>query len=40
MQPSAMARVGTVTSLGAERARGWGCRGLADAGGQPELCDG
>lgn len=40
MQPSAMARVGTVTSLGTEGALGRDCRGLADAGGQPELSDG
>lgn len=37
MQPSAMARLGTVTRLGAEGALCLGCRGLAGAGGQPEL---
>ena len=37
MQPSAMASAGTVTSRGAERARSLDRRGLADAGGQPEL---
>ena len=37
MQPSAMASVGTVTSLGAEGALNLDHRGLADARGQPEL---
>lgn len=36
-QPSAMASVGTVTSLGAEGALSLDQRGLADAGGQLEL---
>lgn len=37
MRPSAMASVGTVTSVGAERALSPDRRGLADAGAQPEL---
>lgn len=40
MQPSAMARLGTVTRFGAEGALRLDCRGLADAGAQflqPEL---
>lgn len=37
MQPSAMAKLGTVTKPGAEGALCLDCRGLADAGGQPEL---
>lgn len=37
MQPSAMANVGAVTSLGAEGALSLDRRDLADAGGQPEL---
>lgn len=34
MQPSAMARLGTVTRFGAEGALRLDCRGLADAGAQ------
>lgn len=37
MQPSAMAKLGAVTKLGAEGALCHDCRGLADAGGRPEL---
>lgn len=37
MQPSAMARLGAVTRFGAEGALCLDCRGLAGAGGQPEL---
>lgn len=37
MQPSAVAKLGTVTKPGAEGALCLDCRGLADAGGQPEL---
>lgn len=37
MQPSAMAKLGAVTKLGAEGDLRRDCRGLADAGGRPEL---